>query len=56
MSNNNEFYEDLHTSLTQALAIAKQEAKPSLKELLLTDMVRTDELVPPRKRENQNKP
>lgn len=56
MNNNNEFHDDLHTSLTQALAIARQEAKPSLKDLLLSDMARTDELVAPRKREDQNIP
>ncbi|WP_367105809.1 hypothetical protein [uncultured Psychrobacter sp.] len=50
----NEFYDDLSTSLKQALAIAKEEQdKPSLKELLLTDMARSDELVVPRRQDNQ---
>lgn len=51
----NEFYDDLSLSLKQALAIAKEQNKPSLKELLLTDKACTDELVPPRKRENKHK-
>lgn len=56
MSNNKEFYDDLSTSLKQALAIAKEQNKPSLKELLLSDTARADELVPPRKRQDQNTP
>lgn len=31
----------------------KAQAKPSLKELLLSDMARTDELVLPRRQDNQ---
>lgn len=53
MSNNNEFYDDLSTSLKQALAIVKEQDRPSLKELLLTDMARSDELVVPCKQKNQ---
>ncbi|WP_367106467.1 hypothetical protein [uncultured Psychrobacter sp.] len=50
----NEFYDDLSTSLKQALAIAKEQDKPpSLKELLLTDMARSDELVGPRRQKNE---
>ena len=56
MSNNKEFYDDLSTSLKQALAIAKEQNKPSLKELLLSDTARADELLAPCKREKQNKP
>ena len=52
----NEFYDDLSTSLKQALAIAKEQDKPSLKELLLTDMARSDELVVPRNQENKRAP
>ena len=38
------------------LAIAKEQNKPSLKELLLTDMARTDELLLPRRQGNQHIP
>lgn len=54
MSTNNEFFSDLSNSLKQALAIAKEQNKPSLKELLLSDTARTDELVPPRKQKNKH--
>ncbi|CAN6959493.1 hypothetical protein NYA8BAC_00283 [Psychrobacter okhotskensis] len=56
MSNDNEFYDDLSTSLKQALAIAKEQNKPSLKELLLSDMARSDEFVVRCRQENKRAP